>query len=482
VSLWVDGVPARLQRISQPRAGRPPSAVYRLAAAGPAPGALARRVAGARRVTEIAGLTRDRSRPVALAGLAAGALRSRVARAERARRRRGTEALLERAAATEVRERYRDAWLVMDRVQAADDNGEHLYRYLMRSRPDIDAYFVLDRASAHWDRLAAEGFRLLAHGSDEARLLAVHAAARLSSDAVEACMYPAPRRDFGDPAGIFVFLQHGVTKDDISRWLNSKRIDLLITATEAEHASFVGPGSPYALTSEQVVRTGFARYDRLLALRRTTERDGGILVMPTWRRPLREALASCRSEAERSRVLESSLFGSAWLELLRHPGLAALAGGSGGHPVRVLLHPLLADAADAVRLPSHVELLDSAAVSIQQELVRSRLLLTDYTSVAFDAAFVGVPVVYYQFDRDAMFDGTHPLRAGYFDYRTDGFGPVVEDADAAIQPIGRAVAAGPVVPEPYRSRAARTFPAADGRSCERIVAAVERRIAETRGP
>ena len=39
----------------------------------------------------------------------------------------------------------------------------------------------------------------------------------------------------------FMFLQHGVIKDDISRWLNSKRISLMLTSTPAEYKSIIDP-------------------------------------------------------------------------------------------------------------------------------------------------------------------------------------------------------------------------------------------------
>ena len=38
----------------------------------------------------------------------------------------------------------------------------------------------------------------------------------------------------------FVFLQHGVIHNDLSRWLNAQPIRIMITTTEAEHRSIVG--------------------------------------------------------------------------------------------------------------------------------------------------------------------------------------------------------------------------------------------------
>jgi glycosyltransferase involved in cell wall biosynthesis len=479
VALWVDGVPAVLRRMQQVRWGRPPRATARLAGASVvvARGPSGRRVATARRVAGVAALATGRSRVRVVGRLALQLRARRRSRARAAGRSAWVASIKELARTPEVRARYAGAWIVMDRTWGADDNGEHLYRFLLRHRPDIDAYFFLERDSRDWDRLAAEGFRLVDLRSDQAALIALNAAARISSDAVEGCMYPVPRREFGELPGVFVFLQHGVSKDDISRWLNGKRIDLLTTATEAEHESFVGSRSPYALKRHEVALTGFARYDRLVALREETADDrGGVLVMPTWRRDLHAELEACATDAERLRVFEASEYGSQWLALLRSEELAALCRRT-GESVRLLLHPHMDRAMPALPLPDHVRRVDPAAAGFQPELVRSSLLVTDYTSVAFDAAYIGMPVVYFQFDQDTVFSGAHTQRRGYFDYATDGFGPVATDLEVALREIADVVLRGGTVVEPFVARVARTFAHRDARNSERVVAAIERRIA-----
>ncbi len=55
--------------------------------------------------------------------------------------------------------------MFIDRDIQADDNGEHLYRYVESHYPDINSLFVLRRESHDWDRLKREGFRLIPFGS-----------------------------------------------------------------------------------------------------------------------------------------------------------------------------------------------------------------------------------------------------------------------------------------------------------------------------
>jgi CDP-glycerol glycerophosphotransferase (TagB/SpsB family) len=101
------------------------------------------------------------------------------------------------------------------------------------------------------------------------------------------------------------------------------------------------------------------------------------------------------------------------------------------------------------------------------------LLVTDYSSVAFDVAALDRPVVYYQFDRDEVLGGAHLGRKGYFDYERDGFGPVADEEAGAVRAIVASIEGGPrPVPE-YQARIDRAFSRRDGRACARVVAAVE---------
>ena len=64
--------------------------------------------------------------------------------------------------------------------------------------------------------------------------------------------------------------------------------------------------------------------------------------------------------------------------------------------------------------------------------------MTDYSSIAFNAAYIDRPTVYFQFDGELVLNGGHVGRRGYFDYVRDGFGPVTTELDDAVQASSRA--------------------------------------------
>ena len=76
---------------------------------------------------------------------------------------------------------YRNAWVFTDRNRLAQDNAEHLYRFVKDNHPEINAWFVVDRDTKDWPRLDREGFRLVEYGTPEHLLLMLNCVELISS-------------------------------------------------------------------------------------------------------------------------------------------------------------------------------------------------------------------------------------------------------------------------------------------------------------
>ena len=108
-------------------------------------------------------------------------------------------------------------------------------------------------------------------------------------------------------------------------------------------------------------------------------------------------------------------------------------------------------------------------------LLRSAaLLVTDFSSVYMDFAFMKKPVVYYQFDRETYRKGHLPT--GYFDYGRDGFGPIAETEKDAIGAMRRIVENGLLMEPQYEERVDRFFTLRDANSSERTTEAIKEMI------
>ena len=374
-----------------------------------------------------------------------------------------------------VRHVFADSWILMDRIHDSDDNAERLFRYLRKRRRSVNAWFVVEKDTPDWHRLKAEGYRrILPHGGLLWKLAMYHCQHLISSHIDVDIVRPPQVLELRKANWNFVFLQHGVIKDDISRWLNAKKIDLFVTSTPGEFESIAGDNSPYKFTSKEVRLTGLPRFDRLREVGRAIppERRDLILVAPTWRNWLNVP----NERGVSKRVIRPDFldteYAQNWIGLLQDPTLTALAQ-ERGLTLAFLPHPNMQDILKKVELPRHVQPMTFVDNDVQELFARAAVTVTDYSSMAFNAAYIDRPLVYFQFDKERVDAGGHLGKSGYFDYETDGFGPVTYDLGAAIQAVTQQVDETLPNRSLYSERVAATFPLRDGRCCERVWREIE---------
>ena len=380
-----------------------------------------------------------------------------------------------------VRRLYNRAWVLVDRDSMAQDNAEAFYRYLRADQPQVNAWFVISRTSTDWDRLQRDGFRLVEYGSDEHVMLMKNAEYLLSSQIDDYIVRPFDIGLYGRGRWKFVFLQHGVTYNDLSRWLNSKPMHMMITSSCAEHEGIVGDRSPYQLSEKEVALTGLPRHDRLLAKADAIPESAQrlVLVMPTWRDYLLEAPTGGHARQLKAGFTDSE-YVRAWHELLSSRRLRD-AIEAAGLKLSFAPHPNLQSHVHAFGVPPHVEVVRYTECDIQEVIALAHVMVTDYSSLAFEAAYIERPVVYFQFDHQSFYSGAHPFRRGGFRFADDGFGPVAYTLDdaldstiALLRPHSEARAA-------YRDRLRNAFPYRDGKCCERVFHAITYREAPPEG-
>lgn len=361
-------------------------------------------------------------------------------------------------------------WVFMDRDTQADDNAEHLYRWVKKSHPEQQAFFVLRRESKDYQRLSDEGFALVAFGTKEHEELLRKCSTIVSSHA-DGFVHSY----FGDnfyKSKRFIFLQHGVTKDDISGWINGKPIDLMITAADREMSSINNDGSPYYLTPRQTALTGFPRHDSLLK-KKPAKRS--ILVMPTWRNKLSGEKIGKGNIRTLNKDFGKSEYKKKWEAFLNSPDLQTVASNAG---LNIVFYPHANTFSyienGVFNIPEYIEIAgNQTGASIQQAFADAEIMITDYSSTAFETAYLGKECLYYQFDSEEFFSGMQAYSKGYFDYEKDGFGPVVQTQEALTEEL-KACAARDFAPEEkYKKRMDEFFAFRDGKCCERVYSRIK---------
>lgn len=386
----------------------------------------------------------------------------------------GAKAMIDRVrtrraiASRRLRALYKDAWVFIDRDVDANDSAEVLYRWVTGHHPEVPAWFVIRKNTTDWDRLRREGFNLVAYGSPEFHALMLNAAHLASSHADRFITDAVPVR-YGRPRYSFTFLQHGVIKGDISRWLNSKSISTFVVSTEAEYDYVAGPG-PFKFSQREVRLSGLPRFDDLLERDQATADSDRrlILIMPTWRDHLVGPMGATSDARERAADFAETEYARAITGLLFDEGLRSAAA-EHGMKIIFMPHPIMAGHLPQFSVPAHVTTIGYGDANVRDLIARARVMITDYSSIAFNMGFVHRPVVYFQFDADDYYL-RHTERPGYFDYESHGFGPVTSTVDETVDAV-RAVLSDELDPM-YARRAAETFPIRDGQNSRRVYEAI----------
>lgn len=357
-------------------------------------------------------------------------------------------------------------WLFMDRVNRADDNAEVLFEYVQKDK-NIESYFIIDECSNDYTRLKKIG-KVIALNSPEHLKLTVLADYILTSQANGLVENPFQEsseyyRDLYHRPKM-IFLQHGVTKDDQHTTFNRYNTNLagFITSTKAEYQSILD--GKYYYTKEEVWLTGMPRFDRLYHNEKKI-----VLIMPSWRKGL---MSQKWDEGTKSMMwkkednFEQSEFVKRYQSLLTNLELIC-ACKKYGYQIAFMPHALLEPYIDSFLLENTDCLYWDKTKSYRDAFAEGNLLVTDYSSVAFDFAYLKKPVIYYQFDKESFF-GQHTYQKGYFEYENDGFGPVVQEEKELVEQIIRAMEGRCMLQDQYRKRIENTFVYGEISSCEQL--------------
>ncbi len=359
----------------------------------------------------------------------------------------------------------KEIWLVSDRIDKAGDNGQAFFTYLTkRERQSYKAYFVINRGTESERELKQNG-GVVSPSSWRYKLLFLLADKIISSHVDDVVIRPfrGYEQYYQDIAAThkFVYLQHGVIKDDLSKLLGryQQNIHLFISVTQPEYDSIMT--YPYYYDDTMLKITGFPRYDLLYH-----DEKKYITIMPTWRAYLVGGIDPKTGKRPLKAGFEESHYYQIYKKLLNCDKLFDAAEKM-GYQIRFLNHPNMS--ATANMIPANAKLVylsdDTAYRTIFAE---SDLILTDFSSIAFDFAYLRKPVIYYQEDIAEFYSGAHTYDKGYFEYERDGFGEVIFETDKLVDCLIEYMENGCQLKEKYRARIDATFPFSDQNNCQRV--------------
>ncbi|MFE9254314.1 glycosyltransferase [Streptomyces sp. NPDC006879] len=365
----------------------------------------------------------------------------------------------------------KEIWLIGERSDTAQDNSYHFFRWCRENKRRRNIYYVIDGASPDYEKVAKFG-NVIKLGTFKHRVYLLHATKLIGSYDSESYLIPEGYRKalylhrFGELIKYQrVFLQHGVTYNDVTQGAAQAitSYDMIITAGRQER-EFMAQEAGYG---PRAVLAGFPRFD---ALKRQTLTRPRILLMPTWRQWIVTASYKRNAGPSKTSFTQSEYF-RFYKSLLSDPRLlGALAHFDVDleffphYEIRPYLHNFKIDSPSVI-------VADPKARNVQQAMRECSMMVTDYSSVFFDVAYMNIPIVYVPFDEEDFY-GRHYKR-GYFTFGADGFGPVARTVDGAVKEIIETMRRGFEVSSPYRERAQGFFAHQDQGNNARVFKAID---------
>ena len=353
--------------------------------------------------------------------------------------------------------RRKDMWLVCEYENEARDNGYWFYKYVCE-HTDQDVVYAINPKSPDYEKVAKLG-ETVSYGTLKHWIYYLAASVNISSQKggkpnAAVCYL---LEVYGVLKNKRVFLQHGITKDfaDVFIYKNTK-MRLFICGAKPEY-DFVR--SEFGYPEGFVAYTGFARFDYLLA---PYEQKRQLLIAPTWRSWLRTASSDPYKKNSNKHITESEYYNT-WRRFIESERLSELCR---KYDMTAVFYPHrnVAHCFDDINSPG-VTISNWEEYDLQLLMKESAMMLTDYTSAVMDFAYMGKPVIYYQFDYE-KYRSEH-FTQGYFDYERDGFGEVVSDEEALFEQVEELMK-NPTMSDKYKKRLDGFFLFRDQDNCKRI--------------
>lgn len=353
----------------------------------------------------------------------------------------------------------KETWLVGERRgMSAEDTGIAFFRYLRKEHPEIDSYFVT-KSDFGTSPEARELGNVLHYGSAKSYEILLNASVLAYSDNGQDFF-----RKWGRVAKLLpndtvgCFLQHGVIGFSAMGGLYSKKemtkrkekIDLFVTSSPIEKEivkKYLG------FEDSEVVVTGLSRFD---ALSQASTNYREILYMPSWREWL--------GPKQQEDYLRSEYFASVQGLLSDHRLHRMLD--EHDHNLVFAGHFAMQERYQEFRVQSpRIKFLDPKLCPLQESIKRAGLLITDYSSVAFDFAYQKKPVVFYQFDAERFYQTRGMMM---IDPTTELFGRSVRTQAEVLFQISKYLQSDRHMEPEFQDRCDTFFPVTDSNNCERI--------------
>lgn len=348
-------------------------------------------------------------------------------------------------------------WLICERADEAQDNGFVFFKYLVEKHHEINAVYLIDKKCEQFKNVSKIG-KCIQYGSVKHLLMLIGYPVKISSQLFGYAPWVQFKTYFRrhKTRDTHVFLQHGISKNMHEGLLkeNCSSLKLFVCGAKPEF-DYIFNDFHYLNTIPQY--TGLARYDLLNDFVTLNQ----IIIMPTWRAML--------DNLDDNAFQQTSFFKN-WMQLINDKKINEYCL-ENKIEIKFYMHHSFKRYLHLFTGGKAVQIIKFGEESVQNLLKQSKLLITDFSSVYFDFAYMNKPMIFFQFDEEDYYAGHYAK--GYFDYRRDGFGKVCVEKEDVINEFLKISKNRYSLDPLYSIRVDRFFVYRDSKNCERIFEAIK---------
>ena len=139
------------------------------------------------------------------------------------------------------------------------------------------------------------------------------------------------------------------------------------------------------------------------------------------------------------------------------------------YKIKFLIHPTLISNIKDYDKNDYVEIIPSNTVDYEDILVESNIMITDYSGVQYDFAYMKKPIIYYHND-----DLPPSYGNGEMDYQNIGFGGIAKCEEDVVSLLIDIINSNCRLNKKYDKRVNEFFKYLDYNNCKRIYEAIKK--------
>lgn len=349
----------------------------------------------------------------------------------------------------------KNIWIIGERPYKAQDTGYRFFEYMRKKHPTNNCYYVIESDSPELENVSPLGNVLYYKSKKHIKYTLM--AKRIISSHHPDYLYPIRTDEFNRKLKAKkVFIQHGVLGTKNIEHFYSKKspsfsTDLFLVSSDYEKQIVI---NDFGYDKDEVIVTGLSRFDSLFE--KDVELKRQLLIIPTWREWL----------VLEDEFLESDYYHN-YKELVNNTKLHNLAK-QFNFEILLCLHPNMQKYSHLFK-SSPVRVINQGEIDVQFLLKQSSMMITDYSSVAFDFSFLSKPIIYYQFDREKFIG----KKGSHIDLDNDLPGDIVFSIEDIVKTVEYYAKNDFEMKEVNKIKAKKFLKYKDQKSSERIYKAIK---------